>query len=446
MTASHRPRRPGTLTLPVAIAFALAAVAVTPAAARADAEPAAAATADRPPVTAVLLPATRARVVAVDLSATGVVAATAGPATTGIPAPTTDGSVPQRWLPLPRGRFLSQELPLPAGATGAAAAGVSAFGEVAATVGLAGDRDPFRWSMTGRSSTRLGDGTPHTAAAVDARGDVLVNSGDAFGFTGDSALHVVRRDGTAVEITGFSGGIRGFFGADLAGPDLALVQKVEGIGQGTSVVAHVWQAGAEVGLPVFGGGPGNLRMCLSRLQPDGSVAYSGFRIEDVGLQPSLGIHRGGPPGTEAPLPQPPGRRAVLGCPDDKASGDVLATDGTAGGQLLAVAPGEAGERGAPAEAVVWRGDGYVLPGLRAGEASSSAVSVARGGRAVVRVTRTDGSVGLYLWRDGVRTPLAVPGGWQVADVVAMNDHGDVLANLVGADGVTRRPAVWRTGP
>jgi hypothetical protein len=95
--------------------------------------------------------------------------------------------------------------------------------------------------------------------------------------------------------------------------------------------------------------------------------------------------------------------------------------------------------------VVWHGGGYSLPGLRAGEASSSAVAVARGGRAVLRVVRSDGSVALHLWRDGVRTPLTIPAGWRVADVVELNDRGDVLANLTSADGARSRPAVWHTG-
>ena len=447
MTATRRHSLPAALTLPLATVLTVTA-AVGPATATpvADAPAAAAdAPADRAAVTGVLLPATRARVVAVDLSALGVVAATAGPATAGLPSPTTDGSVPQRWLPVPRGRYLSQELPLPAGATGAAAAGVSAFGEVAATVGVAGgDRDPYRWSLTGRSSTRLGDGTPHTAAAVDARGDVLVNSGDASGF-GDppSAVHVVGRDGTTVEVTGFSGGLRGFYGSDLGGPRVAVVQKIEGIGMGTTVVPHVWQDGAEVVLPVFGGGPARLQACLSRLQPDGSVAYSGARVTDLRLELVLGVHRGGVPGAETALPVPAGRRAALDCPDSRPA-DLLATDGTAGGRLLTGEPG--GPPTAPAEAVVWHGGRYVLPGLRAGEAASSAVAVATGGRAVLRVVRSDGSVALYLWRDGVRTPLTLPPGWQVADVVAMNDLGEVLANLTSADGTRTRPAVWHTGP
>lgn len=91
------------------------------------------------------------------------------------------------------------------------------------------------------------------------------------------------------------------------------------------------------------------------------------------------------------------------------------------------------------------GGGYVLPGLRAGEASSSAVAVATGGRAVLAVTGIDGAVRLHAWAAGGRTPLTVPAGWRVSRVVELGDDGVVLANLTSADGTTTRPAVWHTG-
>jgi hypothetical protein len=117
-----------------------------------------------------------------------------------------------------------------------------------------------------------------------------------------------------------------------------------------------------------------------------------------------------------------------------ATGDTLSGDGYAVGHAY----------GAATEAVVWGPDGTaVLPGLRAGESSSSAVAVASDGRAVLLVTTAAGKVP-YFWHDGVRTPLRVPTGWTVDGIVELTDAGLVLGNIVSADGQRVRPVVWRT--
>jgi len=430
MTTTRRLRVPAPLALSVTAALT-ATLTVAGAA-----SPAAAA--DGPAVTAILLPATGPRVVANDLSPLGVVAATSGPAVPdgGVADPLHDGTVPVRLVPLPGSRYLAQPLPLPAGGTGATIAGISDAGEVAGTVGFGTDgvRRPFRWSVTGLRSTALGDGSvDRTASAVSPAGQVTIDTANQVTFGG--SVDIVQRDGVLTPVTGFTGA-RGVVGSSVAGPDQALVSVIAGIGQGTTVQPVVWRAGVQQPLPVFASfffGPA----CASTMLADGSVAYSGLgRNPDGTFGEFAAIHRGGVPGTETDLPLPAGRLAALGCSLGR---DVLAADGTAAGQLRTDASH------AVSEAIVWHGGGFTLPGLRAGEASSVAGAVAGGGRAVLAVTLADGSVRLYLWRDGVRTPLAIPAGWRLSNVVETNDRGDVLANLVAADGVTRRPAVWRTG-
>ena len=67
--------------------------------------------------------------------------------------------------------------------------------------------------------------------------------------------------------------------------------------------------------------------------------------------------------------------------------------------------------------------------------------------AVVRVTEGIGrgtTARPVLWRDGVRTPLTTPAGWDVASVVELTDAGLLIANLRTADSLLR-PAAWRLG-
>lgn len=429
MTTTRRSRRPAPLALSLTAALS-ATLAVAGAASPAAAD-------DAPAVAPVLLPVSAPRAVAVDLSPLGIVAGTSGPATDdgNPPNPLQDGAVTQRWLPV-GGRYVPQRLPRPAGGTGATAAGVSDAGEVGGTVGFGTDgiSRPYRWSVTGLRSTALGDGTvPRTASAVSPTGEVLVDSPGPFPLSG--TVDIAQRDGTLTPITGIASQ-RGIFGMSVAGPDQALVSVVSGIGQGTTASPTVWQAGASKQLPVFASyffGPA----CASTMLADGSVGYSGLgRNPDGTYGQFAAVHRGGVPGTETDLPLPAGRAADLGC---ALSRDALAADGTAAGQL------RVDTTHTVTEAIIWTGAGFVLPGLQAGEKSSIASAVAGGGRAVLSVTGSDGTVRYYRWRDGVRTPLTVPAGWRVSNVVEMNERGDVLANLVAADGVTYRPAVWHTG-
>jgi hypothetical protein len=53
----------------------------------------------------------------------------------------------------------------------------------------------------------------------------------------------------------------------------------------------------------------------------------------------------------------------------------------------------------------------------------------------------DGSTGLSLWRNGVRAPLRLPAGYQVATVVELTEAGLLVANLRDATGHLR-PAAW----
>jgi hypothetical protein len=390
-----------------------------------------AAAADDPAVAPVLLQVDRPRVRAVDVSPLGVVVATSSPARADIPVGgEVDGSVPQRWIPLPRGGYATQKLPLPQGSSGAVVAGVGDLGEVGATVGFGTPESAhaYRWGVAGLRSTDLTPGVPSSASAVGPGGQVMVDTGDpVFGGT----TSIARRDGSLRPVTSLPGRSAG--GRSVAGNDLALAGVIDGVGQGTTVTPWLWQAGASVALPVvssFFFGPA----CASELTRDGAVAYSGLRRSPIGFV--VGIHRGGVPGTETLLPVPEGRTGSLGCPEAR---DVLATDGTVAGVLQ-----PSGTE--PGEAVIWHDDQLVRIGVRAGEASTAAVAVATGGRAVIIAAAPGtGVLTPYLWKAGVRTPLTVPSGWRLDDVVELTEGGDVVANVVAPDGVTTRPVVWRTG-
>lgn len=382
------------------------------------ADPAAAA--DGTPVAPTLLPVAQSVTRAVDVSPAGVVVGTGVVNDSG-------GTVAHRWQPVGPA-YLRQRLAAPSGLPYANAIGVTDAGEAGGNAFDAVSRaGAYRWSADARRATSLVP-EPGGVGAVGP-GEWLVNQGDIVGTT----TSIVARDGTVTPIGGIPPQV-GISGVSLGGPQTALVAVRNGIGQGATSTPFVWEAGASQALPVnssFFFGPA----CLSDVLPDGSVAYSGLWLQSGGSPPpqQIAVLHGGVGGQTVSLQVPAGAtHASLGRCD--AIGDTLSADGYAVGHAY----------GAATEAVVWSPDGTaVLPGLRAGESSSSAVAVASGGRAVLLVTTAAGRVP-YLWRDGVRTPLRVPTGWAVDSIVELTDAGLVVGNVVRADGQRVRPVVWRT--
>ena len=375
--------------------------------------------ADGTPVAPTLLPVAQTVTRAVDVSPAGVIVGIGVVNDAG-------GTLAERWQP-GGPVYLRQRLTAPARLPYATATGVTDRGEAGGNAFDAVSRTgAYRWRASGRGATAL-VAEPSAVSAVGP-GEWLVNQGDYFG----STSAIVARDGTVTPITGLPTGT-GTGGMSLGGPQTALVAVRDGIGQGSISTPYVWEAGASQALPVnssFWFGPA----CVSDLLPDGSVAYSGLWLRSGGPPPQqIGVLRGGVGGTTVTLQLPPGAtHASLGkCGE---AGDTLSADGYAVGHAY----------GAATEAVVWSPDGTaVLPGLREGESSSSAVAVASGGRAVLLVTTTAGPVP-YLWQDGTRTPLRVPAGWTVSGIVELTESGLVVGNLTSTDGQQVRPVVWRT--
>jgi hypothetical protein len=380
-----------------------------------------AAAADAAPVPPVLLSAPQPVADAADISPSGVVVGTlataAGAATTG-----------QLWTPARRG-WARRTLATPAGTTSTDVAGVTDRGEAGGTAYAETGATAYRWSAAGRNPVALAPDPASTAAVGPDQW--LITQGD--GFVGTATI--VERDGTATPITGLSGRAPG--GLSVAGPQTALVSSVNGVGQGTTATPVVWESGVARSLPVFASfffGPA----CASAVQPDGSAAYNGYARQDGDppLVARIGVLRGGVDGQDTPLEVPAGASVTALGDTCSGRGDTLSPDGWAVGHA---------DTAAGTEAVVWRPDGTaVIPERRDGETYAAAAAVASGGTAVLRVLTADGPR-LYLWRDGVRTPLTLPAGWGVAEVVELTDTGYVLANLTRTvNGSQRtRPAVWR---
>jgi hypothetical protein len=89
--------------------------------------------------------------------------------------------------------------------------------------------------------------------------------------------------------------------------------------------------------------------------------------------------------------------------------------------------------GIPNRAAYWDGRNVrtVVP-LAPGEYRALGAAVATGGRMVVRVEGDDGVTRLFLWDDGVRTPLAIPAGWTLENVVELTETGLVVARRAAA--------------
>ena len=392
--------------------------------------PAAAAVAAPAALTATLLPSAQPTTWAVDVTELGVVVGTAGPPEG--TNPITNGTTPQRWVPVPTRGWVRQQLTLPAGATGVGLAGVNELGEAAGDVGVGeATSQPVRWSISGTRTTPLGP--PGASAAASGLNRWIVAAGD--GTFGGSTL--VARDGTRTELTGTPEleGTTAVRGNSVGVDGTLLLTAVRGIGRASIGRPVIWKDGATVELPVFSsyftGGA-----CTSRVQPDGAVAYSGFVWGEQRYE--IGIHRGGVPGTNTPLPVAAGRGTTLNC----ATGDVMAIDGTVLGELEPP-PGEGVPVGAT-QAVIWRPDGTLVPiPVEADEIGTAAIAVASGGRALIQAYPRDAAPEYFVWKAGVRRQLTIPAGWSLDRFVELTETGVVVANLRNADGRVR-PAVWRT--
>jgi hypothetical protein len=380
--------------------------------------------ADAAPVPPVLLPAGQPVTAAVDISPSGVVVGTSAAQLEGAPTG-------QQWTPTARG-WTRRALAVPPGTTSTRVAGVTDRGEAGgSTYADPGPSVPTRWSVAGRNPVAL---APSGSTAAVGAGQWLITRGDGGPIGGTASI--VGRDGTTTPITGVGGGSVG--GLSVAGPRTALVSSVNGIGQGATSTPVVWENGVARALPVFASYWFGAA-CASTVQADGSAAYSGYALNEGGDPPlvrRIGVLRGGVDGQDAPLQLPAGAtRADIG-DDCSARGDTLSADGWVVGHA---------DSAAGRDAVAWRPDGTpVVPERRADETEAAAAAVSTGGGAVLRVATAGGSR-LYHWRDGVRTPLTLPAGWDVAEVLELTDTGYVLANLTRVvNGTERhRPAVWR---
>lgn len=381
-------------------------------------------------------PGAQLTVTAVDVSPRGVVAGTAHVVTTNPDGTQSTADTPQRWAKVPHTGWQRQQLTLPAGATSGTVAGLTDRGEAAGEVTLDGATRAARWSVGGRSATLIGEAGSRVSA-VGPSGPWGVFTG----FTNPNNIFAgnsesVTRDGTRTALNGtpeLDAGYRRWVSA-VPDPDTALVWVVDGIGRGINSRPVLWQGGATVRLPVFS--PALLEpACVSRLQSDGSVIASGYNVE-AGI-PSFVLvrHVGGVPGTDLVLSRAtgPGRRiSGISCESGRASNGLAADGGIAG--YVNDADGR--------RAAYWNAaDVLTVVPLEAGEQSATGVAAAAGGRMVIQARGDDGSTGLSLWRDGVRTPLSAPAGWSVASVVELTEAGLLIANVRDAAG-TVRPAAW----
>ncbi|MFI7546269.1 hypothetical protein [Actinoplanes sp. NPDC049599] len=380
-------------------------------------------------------PGRQISVTAVDVSPFGVVAGTAQVTITGPDGVSTFTDLPQRWGKIPRAGWLRQQLPLPAGATSGRVNGLTDLGEAAGSVSGDGTR-AVRWSLDGRSATLLGEDRS-SVDAVGPAGPWGVNTSTAESpIAGEADL--VTRAGARTPLRGtpeLGTGYRRSVGS-VGGPETALVWVTDGVGRGATARPVLWRSGATVRFPVVSSFLlGNT--CVTRVHADGSLVYSGFILGGGTPSYTLVRHTGGVPGTDVTLSlaavpgQPVGG---LSCTPGLTS-NSLASDGGIAGFLS----NAAGTR----SAAYWNAadEQTVIP-LQAGEQSAAGVAAAGGGRMVILAQQDDGTSRLSLWRDGVRTRLSTPSGWDVASVVELTDAGLLVANLRNTEGLIR-PAAWQ---
>ncbi len=377
-----------------------------------------------PAVQAVLLPVPAAG--AGTASSTTVVAvtplgATAG--TTSIQGGAAD-STAQRWLPIGPGRWIRQQLPQPAGTTHATAAGLTDLAEVGGSwvTDAQGDDAAVRWPVTGGAGTVIGGASRVTAVGPDGTWGVQTDGVPSISATAE----LVARDGTRTPI---STGARLSTVAYIADRHTALIALEDGVGFGTTITPAVWRDGQLQRLPVFDT-PLTLRDCVSKILPDGTVAYTGIAHVGNGFPKVVQVHRGGVPGSEVPLDLEGGTGNVAcGGPD------TVAADGSVGGNLTL--PGQTGAR-----ATIWRGTAPTQLPLQAGETSSDVAALWSGSFAVVRGQLAGGGEDLWAWRDGTVIPLTIPAGYTLGDIVGLTGLGLVVGNLHDAAGHSR-PAAWQ---
>lgn len=386
------------------------------------------------PGTLLPVPAGQPTVTAADAAPLGVIGGTASVQVTNPDGTVTTVSTPQRWAKVPRVGWVRQPLALPAGATSGVVDGLTDVAEAAGRVTVDGVSRAVRWSVTGLSSTLIGD--PASAATA-------VGPNGPWGVSTDAApnpiagyAELVTRDGTRTLLAGtpeLDAGHRRSVGS-IGGPSTALVWVTEGIGRGTTGRPVLCAGGATLRLPVISSfflGPA----CVSRVQADGSVVSSGYSVENGTVALVMVRHVGGVPGTDVELSRATAAGqpvAALACSSGFGP-DNLAADGGIAGSVTDAD----GTR-----AAYWNAanDRTVVP-LAAGERSAKGVAVADGGRMVVQAEGEDGSVRLSLWHNGARRALATPTGWTVNSVIELTERGLLVANVRDA-AATVRPAAW----
>jgi hypothetical protein len=381
--------------------------------------------ASEPGVQAVLLPVPAAG--AGGVSSTTVVAVTplgAMAGTTSVQGSTVQDSMAQRWLPIGPGRWIRQQLPQPAGTSHATAAGLTDLAEVGGSwvTDAQGDDAAVRWPATGGTGTVIGGASRVTAVGPDGTWGVETDSVPTIAATAE----LVARDGTRTPI---STGSRLSTVAFIADQHTALIALEDGVGFGTTITPAVWRDGQLQRLPVFVT-PLTSRDCVSKILPDGTVAYSGLARIASGLAKVVQVHRGGVPGSEVPLDLEGGTGNVAcGGPD------TVAADGSVGGNLTL--PGQAGAR-----ATIWRGTTPTQLPLQEGETSSDVAALRSETFAVVRGQLAGGGEDLWAWRNGAIIPLTIPAGYTLGDIVGLTGLGLVVGNLQDAAGHSR-PAAWQ---
>jgi hypothetical protein len=372
-----------------------------------------------------------------DITPGGVVGGTIVVVTQAADGSQTSISTANRWLRT-AGGWRRQQLAQPSDTRTATVSGLTNAGEAAGSLtDAAGQSRAVRWSVSGRSTVTLGEPNSNVTA-VGPNGPWGVHTTEPGGIvTGDSEL--VDRDGGRTLLRGTPELDAGYDRTvlSLAGPRTAIVGVRDGIGRGTTVRPVLYRDGATLALPVFFSffvGP----TCVSQVQPDGSVVYSGLRVIDGVPQAVLARHVGGVPGQEIPL-EPAGTADTtsgwLGCPTNGVS-DHLAADGGVAGVLQ-----QPSSAGSTRQAAYWNADGVrTLVPLQAGEQSSTGAAVATGGRMVIQSETATGPT-LSLWRNGARTPLTLPTGWKPSQVIEFTDTGLILAVATDTSGASR-PVVW----
>jgi hypothetical protein len=344
----------------------------------------------------------------------------------------------QRWRRTPAG-WRRQQLAQPAGTRFTSVAGLTDLGAAAGSLtDAAGRSRAVRWTPDGRRIVSLAESNS-SVTAVGPHGPWAVHLSEPGAIPGDSEL--VDGQGRRTPMRGTPELDAGYDRTVLsvAGPRTALVGVHDGVGFGGTVTPVLYRNGATLALPVA------FRVlqgatCLTPVQPDGSLVYSGVRFVDGVPEGLLVRHVGGVPGRDVPLAAAgtiDTPTAGLGCDSNGVSDRLAADSGVAGVWQEPVTGGWT------SQAAYWDGRGRptVVP-LRPGEESAVAVAVATGARMVIRV-QTGAGPQLALCSPGNRRALTLPSGWTPGPVVELTDTGTVVGLASDAAGATRA-VVWET--